>query len=114
MNRSEQIDDDASGDIRDRATRSAISEFFKSLEYFAVNYPRRTLAVFAASLTLVLVEFIGAAMIMPLLAIATGQDKTNRLIEIATHAFEAIGLHLRFFTAFVLFMVIFVRKSLSA
>jgi ATP-binding cassette, subfamily C, bacterial len=110
MNKIEQVDKKRHDSIDTPPARNAVGELFDSCRYFLLNYPRRTIGVFGASLALVVVEFFGSAMIMPLLSITTGQDKANQLIYMIQTVFASFNVDYTFRTTFIIFIGMFVLK----
>ncbi len=110
MNKIEQVDEKTSDAISAPPARNAVGEFLNLCRYFLLNYPRRTIGVFGASLILVVVEIFNFAMIMPLLATAAGQDKANQLIDTTRSVFAAFNVTYTFKSAFLIFIGLFVLK----
>lgn len=110
MNQAEYASDRVERVVKGESAQNAVYEYFSAVRYFLVNYPRRTIAVFMASLCLVLVEFVSAAMLMPLLSLVIGKGSDNFLIATIKKAFIAAGLDFDFRTAFLVFIAVFVCK----
>ena len=110
MNNVEKINNKVRDGFDVPPAQNAVAEFIDSCRYFLLNYPRRTIAVFGASLMLVVAELFGAAMIMPLLSITAGQDQANQLTDVIRRLFAIFNISYTFRTAFLIFVGMFVLK----
>jgi ATP-binding cassette subfamily C protein len=90
--------------------RNAVSDFIRSSSYFIANYPKRTAAVFVASLCLIFIDILNVGMLMPLLSLATSQKSNNALLTAVHNIFRFVGLEFDFQTAFTVFIAVFTCK----
>ena len=91
---------------------NAAVELARTVRYFVSRYPRRSAAVFVASLALVGLELLGGAALMPVLALAVEEGTENRLLAIVRATFETVGLTLDLETAFLVFVVVLAAKAI--
>jgi len=90
----------------------AIREFADALRFFLTRYPRRTVAVFAASIGLSSVELMSASMILPVLTLGLDTGVDNALVQAVRDVFEAIGIEFSFYWTLAVFLIGLVIKAI--
>src|SRR3989304_6747901 len=90
--------------------RGTLDEFLGATGYFLRNFPRRTIAVFVAALSLAGLAIVSISMLLPLMTLGVNSPVDAPLVGYVRTALEYVGISYEFEAIFLIFVGAFALK----